>query len=409
MVRGRTGRARWWVSAAAVVGVVLPAWVAAVVDVEWPRVAWMDLQVYRGAVDSLLSGGGLYDYSYPDPVGRPAPFLYPPFAALLLLPLALVPLPAAGVGWSLVQVYLAAGLVALLVRATGWRGTGPAARIGVPVLAVLGLLASRPVTQGLDLGQLSLLIATLCVVDLLVLPRRWRGVLVGLAAAIKLTPLFFVGYFLFTRQWRAAGVAVGSFLAATAIAFAVLPGESVRFWTDVVLRVDRVPNLGSPGNLSILGMLGAWRVPEAWQRPLWVVLAGAVAALGLWRARHHHRAGDDAAAVIVAGTAAALVGPAAWVHHVVWLPLAALVLALAERRSSSVVGWVLLASCFAASPLWAGPDPTLVERVLGTVPVVLMLAVCTLGLPGRSEAAGWPGERRGGESDEGVPLTPLVT
>lgn len=409
MAGARTGRARWWLSAAAVAVVVLAAWAATVLPLDWPGVPWMDLQVYRGAVDSLLSGGGLYDYSYPDPVGQPAPFLYPPFAALLLLPLALVPLPAAGVGWTLVQVGLAAGLVGLLVRATGWRGAGPASRIGVPVLAVLGLLASRPVAQGLSLGQVSLLIATLCVVDLLVLPRRWRGVLVGLAAAIKLTPLFFVAYFLATRQWRAAATTGGSFLAATAVGLALLPGESVRFWTEVVFRVDRVPNLDSPGNLSILGTLGVWGVPEAWQRPLWLVLAAAVAALALWRAGHHHRAGDDLAAVIVAGTATALVGPAAWVHHVVWLPLAALALALAGRRTSKVVGWALLAACFLVSPLWPGTDPTLVERVLATVPVVLMLAVCTLGLPGNSKAAGVPDERRDGGSDEGRPLTPLVT
>ena len=42
--------------------------------------------------------------------------------------------------------------------------------------------------------------------------RWWKGVVTGIAAGIKLTPLIFVPYLLVTRKWREAAGCVGGFL-----------------------------------------------------------------------------------------------------------------------------------------------------------------------------------------------------
>ena len=68
-------------------------------------------------------------------------------------------------------------------------------------------------------------------VDILWLrPGRGRGVLTGIAMAIKLTPAVFLAVFFVRREWRAFFSALGSFLAAGLIAFASAAGNNVTSW-----------------------------------------------------------------------------------------------------------------------------------------------------------------------------------
>ena len=68
---------------------------------------------------------------------------------------------------------------------------------------VLGAL--EPVLQTFEFGQINLLLMALVAVDCLVDRPRWpRGMLIGIAAAIKLTPAVFLLYFLLRRDYRAA-------------------------------------------------------------------------------------------------------------------------------------------------------------------------------------------------------------
>jgi uncharacterized membrane protein len=74
---------------------------------------WFDLYVYYGTLDDWLRHGGhIYDYLLP---GTPYGFTYPPFAALCMLPMALVPRGAAvGVAFALT------GAAACLVSPVTW-------------------------------------------------------------------------------------------------------------------------------------------------------------------------------------------------------------------------------------------------------------------------------------------------
>ncbi len=80
---------------------------------------WFDLRVYYGTVDSWMHHGGrIYDYRVP---GTTYGFTYPPFAAVVMLPMALVDLHVA------IAVALLLNLAALAVRAARAGGTGLAA------------------------------------------------------------------------------------------------------------------------------------------------------------------------------------------------------------------------------------------------------------------------------------------
>ncbi len=106
-----------------------------------------------------------------------------------------------------------------------------------------------------DYGQVNLILMVMIVADLTVVRSRWRGVLVGLAGAIKLTPLLFLYYFVAQRQWRSLlrGLAVAA--GATAITWAILPSDSVRYWFHQVFDASRTGALGVVSNQSWNGMV----------------------------------------------------------------------------------------------------------------------------------------------------------
>jgi alpha-1,2-mannosyltransferase len=364
---------RLWVIAAVAALLVVVAWLLPVAHAEQMA---DDLRIYRGAIDSMLQGHGLYDYTMPVATG-PSPFLYPPFAALIMLPTQALPLGSVETGWILIQMAMTVALVLLMVRGVGWTG-----KRTVPALAWALFLLSAPVMYNINLGQISLPIVLLALADVVLLPKRWRGTLIGIAGAIKLTPMFFVPYFLITRQWRAAINTSAAFGASTLLGFVTLPHESFRYWTSVVFNSSRIPNLGSPRNLTILGDLKMWLLPDSMQGPLWACLALSVAVLALWAGWRHYRAGEPVAAAIVIGTATTAIGPIAWNHHLVWLVAAGVYMVLAGTKRGSVAGWLLLAMCSLPSPIWPHEeDPVMWRQLVGMIPLILTVWFSVAGLP----------------------------
>src|SRR6266540_5771693 len=148
-----------------------------------------DLKVYYGATRAWLHGGDLYGY-VEHGRDRDYGFTYPPFAALVLAPLALLPWPAAVVALDAATI---GATLAVLHRLAG-----PVRKVDRALLLTGGLLlavALDPWRATFNYGQVNVLLLALVAADLLVLlPRghRLTGALIGVAAAVKLVPALFI-------------------------------------------------------------------------------------------------------------------------------------------------------------------------------------------------------------------------
>jgi alpha-1,2-mannosyltransferase len=284
---------------------------------------YFDLTVYRRSLDWWLEGRPLY--SFPRPHARFG-FTYPPFAALLLSPLAVLDERGA----ELLHTAACAGvvvvstwwLVAPVARRAGW---SPWAAVG---LALPMVFVSDPVRETMGWGQVDLFVVALVLADLAALQRgrRWAGVGVGLATATKLTPGVFVLYLVLTRRWRAAAVAAGTFAAATGLAAVLAPQTSLDYWGSEVWDTSRVGPPAETGNQSVLGLLARLAAPAEPGRLLWVVLAAGLLVVGLWRAVRAAGQGDELVGFTLAGLTGCLVSPISWSHHLYWVVPAAVVL-----------------------------------------------------------------------------------
>jgi alpha-1,2-mannosyltransferase len=309
---------------AVVLGLSALAWFLStdwIVHPSWD--SFFDLRVYRGAVRAWLSGHSLYGFSYG---GTRFGFTYPPFAALVMLPMAALTLPA--------TIAIATAASAVAIGFTTWQVLAPIARrhgrsaLVAVALAVPVVCAMEPVRETIAYGQVNLLLAALVLADVVALRRgwRWAGVGIGLATAIKLTPGLFVVYLVLSGRRRAGAVAVGTFVATGLLALAVDPGTSVRYWTATAWDTSRIGLVAATENQSLLGTLARFAYPGQPSMLLWALLCALVLALGLWRAVRAARAGDELTGVVLTGLAACLLSPISWTHHLYFLVPAVAVL-----------------------------------------------------------------------------------
>ncbi|HEY3479203.1 MAG TPA: glycosyltransferase 87 family protein [Streptomyces sp.] len=318
----------------------------------------VDLDVYRLGSAALLHGDALYGTLPPTGDGQLLLFTYPPFAAIVLAPLAVLPYWAACLALTLLTLGLLALVLVVVLRALGarcdWR------RVGLLLLAAEVL---EPVLRTVYAGQLDLLLLALVVLDVLVDTPRWpRGLLIGIAAAIKLTPAVFLLYFLFRRDTRAAVTSVVTFLAATALGFLLAGADSVRYWTGALWDTGRVGEPTYAGNQSLLGLLAKLGVDArtAWWLPL-VAVVLVLTALGVRRAL---AAGETTIALGVNAVGGLLISPISWTHHWVWAVVVLLGWAELARRTRRR-GFTILAGAgavlFVAGPQWWWPRGGQVE------------------------------------------------
>jgi alpha-1,2-mannosyltransferase len=305
----------------------------------------IDLVVYRTGGQAAVHGWSLYASSFLQHSGGHLPFTYPPFAALALSPFALLPLGADYLIWS--ALCLVALVVLIRVCFTDLLARCPRHRRS---LAVAGLTAAAvatvPVAEHLTLGQVGIPLTLLCVADIVPSTTRWpRGVLVGLAAAVKLTPGLFVVYFMLTRQWKAAATAAATTAGAWLVAALVMPADSRTYFLDGVgFDPHRAGAVLEVANQSLWGTFHRW-LGNGGQVP-WLLSAVVVTVVGLYRARTAERVGNRLAAAALVGITSLLVSPVSWMHSGVWLVPALAALVGAGRNLPRVVAatavWVVL-------------------------------------------------------------------
>jgi alpha-1,2-mannosyltransferase len=305
------------------------------------RPVMVDLDVYLQAGRVLLRGGDFYA------LDGPLQFLYPPFAALLAVPLVFVPLSLAQIAWTVAGVLM---ILAILHRLglSGWRLSLTAAATAAVI---------EPVTQTLAFGQLGIVLVALVMLDLAPGPRAlpgWRllpeGVLTAVAAAIKLTPAIFIVYLFVVGKRRAAWTATVTAAGLTLGSAVVLPSASWQFWSRLA---GGETGLGHSliyyTNQSVFAdVVRALRL-ASFATPVALLLCALVAALGVWAAALWHRLGEVRLALTLCGVAGLLASPVSWLHHFVWIvPLGACLALLDRQRLRAaptwfvVLGWLLV-------------------------------------------------------------------
>lgn len=286
------------------------------------RPLMIDLDVYRRAAHAVMAGKDFYVTP-----AKGYPFIYPPFGALLTIPFAVLPKVPTQIWWTLFN----AGLISAMVYRlgfSGWRNS---------LLTTAAIWFIQPFRVTLGFGQVNIALTALVLCDLFVGPRLLpfrrrllpQGWLTGIATAIKLTPALFAVYLFLSGKVRAALVTFVSFCAATAIGFAVFPGKSLTFWSGLLHGNSGInAGLAYVMNQSAVGVyLRFSRIPLDKIPAGGLLIAAAVAALGVAAAVLWHRTGEENFAISLAGLAGLLASPIAWSHHFIWaLPLGVIAL-----------------------------------------------------------------------------------
>ncbi|MGG2463071.1 glycosyltransferase 87 family protein [Streptomyces sp. RGM 3693] len=297
------------------------------------HVSMVDLMVYRAEGQTARDGKDLYDMVA---TSARLPNTYPPFAALLFVPLTFFGVPVMRTLATAGNLVLLVAVVHLSLRLVGRPRRLP------PLAASLALSAllvwCEPVWTTLRYGQINLLLAVLVLWDLTRRDtNRWPGIGIGIAAGIKLTPALFAVFLALAgtvravRQlrsgagWRAAwnpwlrqaAVATGTFCATALLSAVALPRDSHRFWTEIVFAADRVGEVEITANQSLRGALA--RLLHTHDPGVaWLVLAALASAAGLALAAGALLRGERAWAVLTCAATALLISPISWSHHWVW-------------------------------------------------------------------------------------------
>lgn len=304
------------------------------------RAPMADVLVYRAEGAAVANGTDLYGFTVTQ---WRLPATYPPFAALLFVPTTWLPLAALKMAFVAGSVALLAALVRLSCRLADLPAKTPA----VCTATALALWL-EPVFQTVLFGQINLALAVLILWDLTrPTGARGKGIALGIAAGVKLTPALFIAYLLLRGRRREAATAGSAFAGTVLLGVLALPAASVDFWTRRLYETGRVGKVWIVDNQSLQGLV-ARALGDPSPGLAWALPAMAVACAGLWLAR---RAPEDRWGILLTATTALLVCPISWSHHWVWcVPL--ITVLYAEHRLQLAAA---VTAVFTARTLWLVP------------------------------------------------------
>ncbi|WP_020668117.1 glycosyltransferase 87 family protein [Amycolatopsis nigrescens] len=376
----------------------------------------VDSAVYRAGALTLLQGDPLYDSNTlgTEPWWALLPFTYPPTAALMFTPLALMPIQVA---WGVLTAVSVLAMALVIRIAIGslpaptedgprWWAS-PARSTLVFSLVLLGL---EPVWRTIFLGQINLILMALVVLDVLVISARgsrWGGVLVGVAAAVKLTPLVFIGHLFVTGRRKEAFRALGTFAGLQGLMFLIIPHDAFRYWTFTLPDTGRIGPLHWAGNQSLNGLMNRLTDLAPWAGTAAYGLGAVLAIPALWLMLKFHRRGQALAALLVTAFWILLVSPVSWSHHWVWaVPLIVLLVSRLPKTTPATawkrwLGATAVIAVFVSCVLLALPNGRSIELhwavwefVLGSsyilMPLVLAAVLVTRWLLRRRAARANP-------------------
>jgi alpha-1,2-mannosyltransferase len=324
---------------------------------------FVDLHVYVGGAGTLDHPGTLYDYVYADQTPDfPLPFTYPPFAAVVFYPLHLLPFGLVAFAWQLGIVAALYGVVRVSQRLLAVDDDFAKGRRVAMAWTAVGIWL-EPLRSTFDYGQVNVLLV-LAVLYAVYSTRWWlSGLLVGLAAGVKLTPAVGGLYFVGARRWATVVFSAIVFMATIGVSALVVGDQTRYYFTELLGDASRVGPIGTSFNQSWRGGISRILGHDAGYGPIVVVaiVVTAVLAVLAWRALGG--ADDRLGGIVIVQLFGLLLSPISWTHHWVWvLPLMIWLLhgPLRDRIGARILGWGWLALTIVGVPwLLSFAQPTI--------------------------------------------------
>ncbi|MDY6050061.1 MAG: glycosyltransferase 87 family protein [Corynebacterium sp.] len=303
----------------------------------------IDMLIYLDGVRTFLDGGELYSQPMHAGDDLALPFIYPPFGALVMVPFVWIGNWFGNDVAGNAMILLSAGLLlvclyytarALLTEIPLEEQTEIVRAWLIAALVWPLVLLIEPVWLNASFAQINILL--MCMVILDIVPRRRylpQGWLIGLAAAIKISPLAMLLYFLMRRNITAIISAGVAGLLATGVAAAVRWEATREFFTVTLLGLGTKSQVGVntayQSNSSYKGMIMRWFSSEdalnahfAISGTVWILLTMATMVCCALLMRALINRGWDTEAWLVNALLMLLISPISWSHHWVWLALA---------------------------------------------------------------------------------------
>jgi alpha-1,2-mannosyltransferase len=350
----------------------------------------IDLRVYRHASPGLLDGS-LYEFRLGEFSDQfPLPFTYPPFAALVFLPLAYLPWLVVRFGWQLLSI----GCLYWMVRCSLQLVSVRVEPRHVMLWTSLALWI-EPVRTTLNYGQVNLVLAAVLLSAMVAGRDSLAGLGVGLAAGMKLVPAICGVYFLVRRRFVAAAWSAAWFAVSVVLTFMVAPRPSGDYWFHLLGDASRIGPVGSAINQSLRGALARTAGHDVGLGAPWLVAVVLAAVLAGWAVRAAVGSGDTLAAILVVQLFGLLASPISWSHHWVWVvpALIWLVHGQASRwlaARASVLFWLLLTGSYLVPMLvvaqpatWTISRPWYLAASGWAYPVAALLTLAVIAYLGR--------------------------
>lgn len=273
-------------------------------------------------------------------------YIYPPFFAELLAPLTPLGLVAAARIWLLaVQAAFIAALWLVL------RINPELSRAGrrLFLVAALGFM---PVYLNLKFQQVATVWLLLLTASLWAALRRrdgTSGVLIALAASLKVSPVFFLALVARLDRWRIASIGSVALVALTVLTVIAAPG-SWQFFTVVLPRIGLGTANWDNGSINglvsrVVELSGSGSATTSIAKAVIALVTVLVIGFTLWQARGSN-AWTLRLSFAALTTALLIVSSVTWQHHLVTLllPIAIAMAWIAARRPGARYGWLLFAA-----------------------------------------------------------------
>jgi alpha-1,2-mannosyltransferase len=218
-----------------------------------PRLYRNDFNVFFFASQEVTAGRDPYQNS----LGQWTPYLYPPLLAEAMIPLTLLPLPAAAYLWFLMSVGATAASFRMLQGATQGQGSE---KDFIPLAGAL-IVFARFTLDNLSLGQVNIMVAALAIAHVYLFDRGRKFssmLMLSVAVSIKLTPAVLLGWHIARGRFKyalqnAAGIII--LLALSFVPFGSDPRAAIDSFMNRTVRNEQGFDLAYHGNQSLRGAL----------------------------------------------------------------------------------------------------------------------------------------------------------